>query len=159
MAKAPIITGTEHKRGISTRIITIKMFLAWEPVTLGILTQDSRQDTIKAIMVINLMTIAATTLDVVGAEVVASMAAVAMATAVVVSSSSNSMAIRVSTSSFSKASICSKGTRTPRTRMRLAIVIHRATSMVVMLVPRALRKAAKVPQRALAQDKIPIKVV
>lgn len=69
LAKAPIITGTVHSRGISTRIITIKMVLAWELVTLEALTQDSRQDTIKVIMV-NSMTIAATLSDVVEAVAV-----------------------------------------------------------------------------------------
>jgi hypothetical protein len=66
LAKAPIITGTVHSRGISTRIITIKVVLAWELVILGALTQDSRQDTIKVITVTS-MTIAATTSDVVEA--------------------------------------------------------------------------------------------
>jgi hypothetical protein len=64
LAKAPIITGTVLSHGISTRIITIKMVLAWELVIMEALTQDSRQDTIKVIMV-NSMTIAATISDVV----------------------------------------------------------------------------------------------
>jgi phosphatidylinositol kinase/protein kinase (PI-3 family) len=67
LAKAPIITGTVLNRGISTRIISIKMVLAWEQVILEALTQDSRQDTIKVIMV-NSMTIVATISDVVEAE-------------------------------------------------------------------------------------------
>jgi hypothetical protein len=64
LTKAPIITGTVLSHGISTRIITIKMVLAWELVIMEALTQDSRQDTIKVIMV-NSMTIAATISDVV----------------------------------------------------------------------------------------------
>jgi hypothetical protein len=71
--KAPMITGTVHNHGISTKIITIKMAKAWALVTLAILTQDSRQDTIKVIMVIS-MIIVATTTAVAAVAVVDSMA-------------------------------------------------------------------------------------
>lgn len=75
--KAPIIiTGTARSHGISTRIITIKMVSAWALVILGILTQDSRQATIKVIMASS-MTIAAITSDVAGDVAAAIMAATA----------------------------------------------------------------------------------
>jgi hypothetical protein len=78
LAKATTITGTDHNRGISTRIIKIKVVLAWVLVTSETLTQDSRQDTIKAIMVINSMTIAAATMDVVEDGAAATTALAAM---------------------------------------------------------------------------------
>jgi hypothetical protein len=78
LAKATTITGTDHNRGISTRIIKIKVVLAWVLVTSETLTQDSRQDTIKAIMVINSMTIAAATMDVAEDGAAATTALVAM---------------------------------------------------------------------------------
>jgi hypothetical protein len=96
LAKAPIITGTVHSRGISTRIITIKMVLAWELVTLEALTQDSRQDTIKVIMV-NSVTIVATISDVVEAGAVVT----TEATAVEVTNSEATPTIRIKVNSLS----------------------------------------------------------
>jgi len=96
LAKAPIITGTVLNRGISTRIITIKMALAWQQVILEALTQDSRQDTIKVIMV-NSVTIVATISGVVEAGAVVT----TEATAVEVTNSEATPTIRIKVNSLS----------------------------------------------------------
>jgi hypothetical protein len=69
-----MVTGTVHSRGISTRIITIKVVLVWAPVILATLTRDSRQDTIKVIMATSSMTTVAAATAVVEDEAAASTA-------------------------------------------------------------------------------------